>query len=109
MIEGPGTGDHAGKAVGYLPGWPPSRTYAQREMRIPEERVLPESEGANGSAPRTWPASIVAAVIIMAGILAVAVGVNLLIPGRVMHWDIVAIIGGVGLPTVSIAWRYRVI
>ena len=38
---------------------------------------------------RTWPSSLGLAAALVAVILAVAVGVNLLIPGRVMHWDIV--------------------
>ena len=42
---------------------------------------------------RSWPLSIGWAVAAMAIVLAVAVGVNLLILGRVMHWDIVTIIG----------------
>ncbi len=58
---------------------------------------------------RAWPASIGLAGATMAVILAVAIGVNLLIPGRVIHWDIVTIIGVVGLIALSLGLRFRLI
>ena len=58
---------------------------------------------------RSWPLSIGWAVAAMAIVLAVAVGVNLLIPGRVMHWDIVTIIGVGGLVVVALARRFHVL
>lgn len=57
--------------------------------------------------PRPWPVSIGLAAAGIALILALAVGVNLLIPGRVMHWDIVTIMGVVGLIALSLAFRFR--
>jgi hypothetical protein len=35
--------------------------------------------------------------------------VNLLIPGRVMHWDIVTAMGVVGLIAASLALRFRLL
>ncbi len=58
---------------------------------------------------RSWPLSIGWAVAAMAIVLALAVGVNLLIPGRVMHWDIVTIIGVGGLVAVALARRFHVL
>lgn len=60
---------------------------------------------------RSWPLSIGWAVAAMAIVLvvAVAVGVNLLIPGRVMYWDIVTIIGVGGLVAVALARRFHVL
>ena len=57
----------------------------------------------------SWPLSIGWAVAAMAIVLAVAVGVNLLIPGRVMHWDIVTIIGVGGLIAVALARRFHIL
>ena len=56
-------------------------------VRFVESSCMPAGER------RSWPLSIGWAVAAMAIVLAVAVGVNLLILGRVMHWDIVTIIG----------------
>ena len=58
---------------------------------------------------RTWPSSLGLAAALVAVILAVAVGVNLLIPGRVMHWDIVTIIGVGGLVAVALARRFHIL
>ena len=58
---------------------------------------------------RAWPASIGLAGATMAVILAVAIGVNLLIPGRVIHRDIVTMIGVVGLIALSLGLRFRLI
>jgi hypothetical protein len=58
---------------------------------------------------RTWPSSLGLAAALVAVILAVAVGVNLLIPGRVMHWDIVTAMGVAGLIAASLALRFRLL
>ena len=42
-------------------------------------------------------------------ILVVAIVVNLLIPGRVMHWDIVGIIGGGAVVGLALGLRLRLI
>ena len=58
---------------------------------------------------RGWPASIGLAAVMVAVILGVAVGINLVLPGRVMHWDIVAVMGVVGLIGLSLGTRFRVL
>ncbi len=58
---------------------------------------------------RSWPASIMLAAAMTAVILAVAVGANLLIPGRVLHWDTVALMGAGGLVVLTLAMRFRLL
>jgi hypothetical protein len=58
---------------------------------------------------RTWPVSIGVAFAMTAVILAVAVGANYLIPGRVLHWDIVALMGAGGLVALTLAARFRLL
>ena len=78
--------------------------------RPPSAMPRPEPPQLSTEHPhRAWPASIGLAAVSMAAILALAVGVNLLIPGRVMHWDIVTIMGIVGLIALSLGLRFRLI
>ncbi len=58
---------------------------------------------------RSWRLSVAAATVITGLILAVAIVVNLLIPGRVMHWDIVGIIGGVAVVGLAVGLRLRLL
>ena len=57
----------------------------------------------------SWGGYSVVAALGLAIVLALAVGVNLLIPGRVMHWDIVTIIGVGGLVAVALARRFHIL
>ena len=66
------------------------------------------SNSKQNEANRSWPSSIVFAAIAVAVVLAIAVVGNLAI-GRVIHWDIVSVLGVVGFVFLSIGRKYRTI
>ena len=72
----------------------------------------PQSERAprdRARESRPWLSSVIWSAVVMALVLSFAVVVNLLIPGRVLHWDIISIMAVVGLIGLSIGRRLRFI
>ncbi len=58
---------------------------------------------------RTWSVNSGVASAMTAVILSVAVGANVLIPGRVLHRDIVALMGAGALIVLTLAARFRLL
>ena len=67
-----------------------------------------KSKSSQNEANRSWSSAIVFAAIAVAVVLAIAVVGNLAI-GRVIHWNIVSVLGVVGFVFLSIGRKYRTI
>ncbi len=62
----------------------------------------------NGENSRSWIGVLVFSAVAVALVLTVAVVVNLAI-GRIIHWDIVSVLGTIGFVFLTIGRKYKTI
>ena len=58
----------------------------------------------NTRSSRSWVSALAWSLAVTAALIAVAVGVNLIL-GRTIHWDIIAILGAIGLVAFGLGRR----
>ena len=73
----------------------------------PKSKNRPKSQTPRKT-ERSWVGAIVFAAVSVAIVLAVAVVVNLAI-GRVIHWDIVSVLGAIGFMFLAIGRKFKTI